>query len=451
MPVSACTNCLAREAKRVERKKAARVRPQRHDSSDSEDEGAVFRVPTGSDGKTMLPRDAENSGIVVFNCPDINDFSEGRVVLPVRVTCYCRHHREKVGFRFVALRVCLGACGINLLVFFRIAFTMADSQGRVIGRGSTPPIMITDDHKSVVKTAPHVPPPEEEEPQSQPKRNKRRLATKDSDAAEVDRESRAKRRVKEATPPASSSGSNQQGSGSPFFPQQYHQRFESSPRLTHASAHPSQSPSTFTTAPSSPATNAINIPSPAASSAGVFLHYPITNDVQMQQPLQSGIDSFIQSEELDSLSASLTTGAAIPAPKPMVPEHTQASAGAPDPLFSALAFQPVPPDGPSATPPPQIHRLIPASGPTFGGIEVTVLGVNFLPTHRCAFGDTAALTTMWSNTTLVCILPPSATPGPVAVGFEGLPLAVGGSVAGGTSDGRGLQLFNYLDNSDRAL
>ncbi len=42
---------------------------------------------------------------------------------------------------------------------------MANCQGRVIGRRSTPPIMITDDHRSVVKTAPGstsvtpVPPP----------------------------------------------------------------------------------------------------------------------------------------------------------------------------------------------------------------------------------------------------------------------------------------------------
>jgi len=319
---------------------------------------------------------------------------------------------------------------------------MADSHGRVIGRGSTPPIMITDDHKSVVKPAP--PPPEEEEPPSQPKRNKRRLGTKDSDAADADREPRAKRRVKEATPPttaSSSNGGNQQGSGTQFFSQQYHRRFESSPRFTHASAHPSQSPSAFTTAPSSPVVNALNIPSPAASSAGVFLHYPITNDVQPPPP--PVVDSFIEIERPGTLTTSLPAGIAVPAPNsPEAP----APAGTVDPLFSALTFQPAPPDGPPTAPPPQIHRLIPASGPTHGGIEVTVLGINFLPTHRCVFGDTAASTQMWSDSTLVCVLPPSATPGPVVVSFEGVALAVGGA-----PDGRGLQLFNYLDNSDRAL
>ena len=89
MPVRACTNCLTREAKRTERKKAARVRPVRRDSSDSEDD----------DDSNGGGKDGIRGHIVVFNCPDLNDFSEGRVVLPVRVTCYCRHHREKLGFR----------------------------------------------------------------------------------------------------------------------------------------------------------------------------------------------------------------------------------------------------------------------------------------------------------------------------------------------------------------
>lgn len=332
---------------------------------------------------------------------------------------------------------------------------MADSQGRVVGRGSTPPIMITDDHKSVVKTAPHVPPPEEEEPQ-QPKRNKRRLGTKDSDLVEAEREPRAKRRAKEATPPSTtpSNASTPQASGSAFFPQHYHQRLESSPRFTQSSAHASQSPSTFTTAPSSPLLSALNAPSPAPS--GVYLHYPITNDTQVPQPISgSAIDTYMQNEELDALSSTLAAAAAAAASSPTsaVPEHAQvvASANATS-IFSALTFGAGTPDAPSAPSPPQIHRLIPASGPTHGGIEVTVLGANFLPAHRCVFGDTvAASTQMWSESTLVCLLPPSATPGPVVVSFEGIPLGVIGGVSGTGADGRGLQLFNYLDNSDRAL
>jgi hypothetical protein len=106
-----------------------------------------------------------------------------------------------------------------------------------------------------------------------------------------------------------------------------------------------------------------------------------------------------------------------------------------------------------------------------GGIEVTILGANFLPTHECVFGDSVATSTqMWSENTIVCILPPSPSPGPVVVGFKGIPLggasstAQGGALAMGgllgldgmmggmgMGIGSGLQLFTYLDNTDRAL
>lgn len=37
--------------------------------------------------------------ILQFNCAEIVDFGGGAVVLPIRITCYCRHHKEKVGFK----------------------------------------------------------------------------------------------------------------------------------------------------------------------------------------------------------------------------------------------------------------------------------------------------------------------------------------------------------------
>jgi hypothetical protein len=91
---------------------------------------------------------------------------------------------------------------------------------------------------------------------------------------------------------------------------------------------------------------------------------------------------------------------------------------------------------------PIIHRLIPNSGPTFGGIEVTVLGANFHPTMplACIFGDiTATSTHLWSDNTLVCVLPARATAGLVPVWFDGFPKA------------NDAPLFAYTDDSDRAL
>ncbi|KAF8236615.1 hypothetical protein L208DRAFT_640558 [Tricholoma matsutake] len=105
---------------------------------------------------------------------------------------------------------------------------------------------------------------------------------------------------------------------------------------------------------------------------------------------------------------------------------------------------------PSDNVPPQlpiIHRLIPNMGPTHGGIEVTVLGSNFHPSLQlnCVFGDVSASSTQrWSDNTLVCVLPPRATAGVVAVWFDGLPKVEDQTNAPPC-------LFTYADESDRAL
>lgn len=97
----------------------------------------------------------------------------------------------------------------------------------------------------------------------------------------------------------------------------------------------------------------------------------------------------------------------------------------------------------ASMPPPRINRLIPGEGPVTGGIEVTILGENFVRDLTCLFGDSGAVSThFWSTNTLVCVLPPSANPGPVFVGIKG--------VLHNPEQG-GLPLFTYKDNSDRNL
>lgn len=106
-------------------------------------------------------------------------------------------------------------------------------------------------------------------------------------------------------------------------------------------------------------------------------------------------------------------------------------------------FDPPPPLVPFQ--PPKIHRLIPSAGPTHGGIEVTVLGANFhahLPLN-CVFGEMMASSTQrWSDNTLVCVLPARASPGVVAVWFNGIEVQ---------DDGTPPCLFTYTDESDRGL
>jgi hypothetical protein len=82
-----------------------------------------------------------------------------------------------------------------------------------------------------------------------------------------------------------------------------------------------------------------------------------------------------------------------------------------------------------------------------GGVEVTILGEHFVRGLVCVFGDSPAVPThFWSPSTLVCLLPPSPHPGPVVVGFKGLPIRVEGN-----NGSKSLQFFTYLDTSDRAL
>jgi hypothetical protein len=75
-----CTGCQQREHKRFQRKKEARVRP-------------ILETEA-----LVLDAEEEKRKIVVFNCAEYIEFGEGEVILPTRITCYCRHHKEKLGF-----------------------------------------------------------------------------------------------------------------------------------------------------------------------------------------------------------------------------------------------------------------------------------------------------------------------------------------------------------------
>lgn len=144
--IAVCEQCAQREVRKAERRTSSKagkpVNPNRGRSARDEDESSANEedlIFFGIDGSLPNALDllhekrsqAEASRPVVFNCGDYLEFKDGEVILPTRITCYCRHHKEKVGF-----------C---------IIFTMRDWQSNPVATGSTPPIMITDDHKATVK------------------------------------------------------------------------------------------------------------------------------------------------------------------------------------------------------------------------------------------------------------------------------------------------------------
>ncbi|KAJ2079162.1 SPT3 Dosage dependent suppressor of Ty-induced promoter mutations-like protein [Coemansia sp. RSA 988] len=137
--VETCSGCINREYKRSLRRKDARARsgmpsacttPMQSRPESPLGDSLGVRGMTGSmeadwDESRMA---LERKRVVIFNCNDLLDFSKGEVVLPTRITCYCRHHMEKVGF-------CL-------------YLTLVDANNNVVASHVSPPIMITDDHKS---------------------------------------------------------------------------------------------------------------------------------------------------------------------------------------------------------------------------------------------------------------------------------------------------------------
>ncbi|KAI1785757.1 hypothetical protein LXA43DRAFT_1036433 [Ganoderma leucocontextum] len=441
--VAVCSSCQTREAKRVARKIASRIRPARSDS-DSQEEPLM--IP----GKG---KHEDTSNILQFNCPEVLDFSSGSVILPVRITCYCRHHREKAGFN--------------------LHLTMLDHAGRIIGTGTTKPIMITDDHKS---TGVNAQKPTSEfgakldwtvaGTDSQESAPKRKRVTNPAE-----RKKRPRRPKPYDTDTRVLKLCRQSSSGSLHSPSEMTSAFAtraSSPLQQTAHSPPLQV--VTSAAPSPPSSFAFNEPphssvsvncdvfDSAASTAVASPHLSAfdsntsiadfinTNfDVDVTMPDCHELEPSVPSFQDHSHSPFSHHPLSIPAPQPVVePMNLAVPVPASTVSMPYMLFKHDPPP-PISLPLPRIHRLIPGAGPTFGGIEVTVLGANFHPSMQlnCVFGSTSSTSTQrWSDNTLVCILPPSVSPGQVHVWFEGLPKE---------DDGTPPCLFTYTDETDRAL
>ncbi|KAF9185090.1 SPT3 Dosage dependent suppressor of Ty-induced promoter mutations-like protein [Haplosporangium sp. Z 767] len=116
--IQTCTGCVLRERKRAQRKKSL-----------GKKKGGLAPGPTTQpDDDDPEQMALEQRKILLFNCTEIAEFSSGELILPTRITCYCRHHGEKQGF-----------C---------IQFVLRDYANNVVAIGMSPPIMITDDHKA---------------------------------------------------------------------------------------------------------------------------------------------------------------------------------------------------------------------------------------------------------------------------------------------------------------
>ncbi|KAG2179600.1 hypothetical protein INT44_006448 [Umbelopsis vinacea] len=379
--VITCFGCIQRERRRSQRKKENKNKTEAEDPFD----------------QTTLA--FEESRVLLFNCSEIVDFSSGDTILPTRITCYCRHHDEKVGFR--------------------ILFAMKDHTGKEIATGMSPPIMITDDHKSSkVKTGRKRPRTEYEHP-----------ATPDVSALMRNTHSpsfqsitASQSPVTPALSPAAENVPNTFGLFNNIAPALHKQ-------LLPNNVHQQQTNSN--TMPST-------TPSPKAE------HLQTFNMQQIKQERDIGAFTGLDGD-FTMAEATLPN---FRAPQPN--QQPKAPVMALDGLQmlqnqrpASHLLSPPPENRNQRNSAPRLHRLIPNEGPTYGGIEVTVLGSGFHEGLTCMFGDSPAIPThCWSPNTLVCILPPSVNSGTVVVSFKEHPLVV---------DGQDVVLFTYFNESDRAL
>ncbi|KAJ3352144.1 hypothetical protein GGF32_003891 [Allomyces javanicus] len=143
--VTACAGCVKRETKRMQRKKTtpAAAAPSTGPTTPPSPPPSVGGSPRGLAATPSIPPLTDDSPtpsadlimserkILLVNAPPDLDVSTGDVALPIRIPCYCRHHKEKVGFI--------------------VKFEIRDLRGDRLACAQTPPINITDDHKSVNK------------------------------------------------------------------------------------------------------------------------------------------------------------------------------------------------------------------------------------------------------------------------------------------------------------
>ncbi|KAI8968267.1 hypothetical protein BDF20DRAFT_839390 [Mycotypha africana] len=362
--VTPCIGCIQRERKRSQKRKENKQQQQQQRQQQG--------VEDTEDEKAEDEHQADEDRILLFNCPELIDFSAGDTILPTRITCYCRHHNERLGF-----------C---------ISFEMVDHTGKKVAEGFSPPIMITDDHKS----------------------NKTKSGLK------------RRRTEAEGLPEPRLPTLNWIKSSLPFVgnkptdsDQIYPNDITSSQPPQHQQRQHQQPPNTAeaTTSSTSYYTPAMpNMDTMKSMLTSMFFStLPQTPQTQQQQQISpQQPHQYIQSLHSNNDSASDFT----------------ATANSSSHLISQQQQHPV------------MKRLIPNEASTSGGLEITILGSNFRPGLTVMFGDKPATNIQyWSTNTLICTLPPAAQSGAVVVSFKEAPPMGKNNV----------MVFTYLVETDRAL
>jgi hypothetical protein len=456
--VKICPGCITRERKRAARKKVKKVEEEELWHKDEARRVIVFN--THEIKEWQAPTSQPPSEITGDRAEPFIPEGALQVDAPMRIACYCRHQNEKLGFQVI--------------------FTIKDHQDRLVAQQMTSSIMITDDHKthnipSLTSQTSNGSDGQmysgsgafssegtfDANPGPAGTMGPFRLSHSSSDLQSMQRNFNMQQ-----YPPSMSLGTSPQPSqttSATMTPRNNLSR-QTSPSATSGptskkrkasssgkvptglamtrleTAQPVPAPpsaslsATTSTAPSPFTPNLPNFPQSAGPQFGqTSTTIPaIPQQFNTGPPTPNSNDQVFfsnnnRSQSMENLAmahqmySAPTSAHPSRAPSPnglrsSVQAYQQQQAQIAQAVANGLYGIPL-----SLNPhrPPTIHKLIPNEGPKAGGIEVTCLGSGFCQGLEVMFGECkATTTTYWGETSLVCLLPPSAFPGTVPVTFK---------------------------------
>ncbi|KAF2397051.1 hypothetical protein EJ06DRAFT_551112 [Trichodelitschia bisporula] len=417
-PVRICSGCVRREKKRASRKKA----------KNQENEDIWYQY--------------EQDRIIVFNTVEYKDFHPPnacdqypdtvrfspvaqQVDAPMRIACYCRHQSEKLGFQVI--------------------FTIKDHEGNVVAQEMSQSILITDDHKT------HAPinggglPLDQaqyfmQQGQNLPNgvlpnginglpdfglgRAYHSATDLPSMSVEHPQNNQWNFGMMSPTAPAIPVLSRPASPSSQLGPKKKRKssggQIKLPATLQMTRPGPPEHPCVPQTSPLARSSvmmspdgmnNVQDWPMPMAQQQMPQNHFgtnPPTPSGNLMRDAENGYFSVPNSAHPSRAASPLSFV------RPQMNAFSDMPA-MPQPFASAFTMEET---TAQAAQTPTILKVTPQSGPMNGGIDVILLGSNFSRNLEVKFGDAkATTTTFWNSNTLVCLLPPSRTPGPVPVSF----------------------------------
>ncbi|TDZ66020.1 Protein MGA2 [Colletotrichum trifolii] len=457
--VRICHGCITRERKRAARKKIKKVEEEEMWNRDENRRVIVFNTQELKDWQT--PNGVVSDSTVTGRPEAVAPPGAMQVDAPMRIACYCRHHSEKIGFRVI--------------------FTIKDWQDRVVAQEMSHSIMITDDHKThPLPQQLNAPAAQSSEPNLVPMMNTPMetvplgsggtpfricfLSNRDSGFGSGRRPSstfgagHGTRSGSDPSPDQQALCSDAPGRDlslsvpapvSKFAPRAGYQETEGE-RIEGAHRNGDDSFGNDPTAqplawePRSSRRFRLDI---SLHSESHSFPYASREHVWTKCNDQTMFTTANRSASMDNVAVPMFSAPASAHPSRAPSPSRLPNGVAVANQFNAMTF--LPQNVAPARPQPTIHKIIPNEGPKSGGIEVTILGASFYQGLEVLFGDQkATTTTFWGESSLVCLLPPSAVAGPVVVTFKQSQTQAGQPFPAISKQN---QMFKYVDDDEEKL